>query len=227
MGRFIGLLSTAIVLFVGVVTLLGLLIGDDFGFATFFLVDLFQSRLFTRFFLNITVITLALTIIIGILNLFGVHLRRIVTRQRGWFNSVVLLLSALLVFAVTLAERYNLISAPPGQPTVSMILLDSVQISLEATLGALLFFALVFGAYRLMRRQVTWGGLLFILSLLIVLLGSLPLPGGGLSLLASAREWWLAVPVSAGTRGILLGIALATLVAGLRILIGQDRSYRE
>jgi len=37
----------------------------------------------------------------------------------------------------------------------------------------------------------------------------------------------LSVPVSAGARGILLGIALAITVAGVRVLIGQDRSYRE
>jgi hypothetical protein len=34
-------------------------------------------------------------------------------------------------------------------------------------------------------------------------------------------------PFSAGGRGILLGIALATLVTGVRVLIGQDRSYGE
>jgi hypothetical protein len=37
----------------------------------------------------------------------------------------------------------------------------------------------------------------------------------------------MAVPVSAGARGILLGIALATVVIGVRALIGQDRSYRD
>jgi hypothetical protein len=41
------------------------------------------------------------------------------------------------------------------------------------------------------------------------------------------RDWLLAVPVSAGARGILLGIALATVVTGVRVLIGQDRSYRD
>ena len=36
----------------------------------------------------------------------------------------------------------------------------------------------------------------------------------------------MTVPVSAGARGMLLGIALATVVTGLRVLLGQDRSYR-
>jgi hypothetical protein len=57
------------------------------------------------------------------------------------------------------------------------------------------------------------------------LIGALPLPG--LSLMAGLRDWLMAVPVSAGARGILLGIALATIVTGVRVLIGQDRSYRE
>ena len=37
----------------------------------------------------------------------------------------------------------------------------------------------------------------------------------------------MTVPVNAGASGILLGIALATVVAGVRVLIGQDRTYGE
>jgi hypothetical protein len=53
------------------------------------------------------------------------------------------------------------------------------------------------------------------------------LPIAGLEPLRDIGAWLYAVPVSAGGRGILLGIALATLVTGVRVLIGQDRSYGE
>ena len=56
-------------------------------------------------------------------------------------------------------------------------------------------------------------------------LGALPLPE--VAPLAEVRAWLMAVPVSAGARGILLGIALATGVTGIRVFIGQDRSFRE
>jgi hypothetical protein len=124
-------------------------------------------------------------------------------------------------------ERFNLFGLPAGARAPTAILLETVQVSVESALAALVLFTLVYGAYRLMRRRVTWPHLLFTLVLLIVLLGALPLPGAGVSLLAQTREWLLAVPVSAGVRGLLLGIALATLVTGMRLLIGQDRSYRD
>jgi len=105
-----------------------------------------------------------------------------------------------------------------------MMLLETVQISVESALAGLLFFALVFGAYRMMRYKVTGWGILFISAVLLVLLGSLPLTE--LEPVTDVRDWVMNIPVSAGGRGILMGIALATVVTGVRVLIGQDRSYR-
>jgi hypothetical protein len=68
-------------------------------------------------------------------------------------------------------------------------------------------------------------GILFIITVEIVLIGALPLPG--IAPLTVLTDWLMRVPVNAGARGILLGIALATLVTGLRVLIGQDRTYGE
>ena len=99
------------------------------------------------------------------------------------------------------------------------------QVSVESALAGLVVFALVYGAYRMMRRRVTWAACCSRVALLIILLGALPLPQ--VAVLSDVRDWLLAVPVSAGARGILLGIALATVVTGVRVLIGQDRSYRE
>jgi hypothetical protein len=41
------------------------------------------------------------------------------------------------------------------------------------------------------------------------------------------RDWVVNVPVMAGSRGILLGIALGTIVSGLRLLVGVDRPYSD
>jgi hypothetical protein len=112
-----------------------------------------------------------------------------------------------------------------GARETNQLLLETVQVSVESALAGLIVFALVYGAYRMMRRRVTWSAVLFTLALLIILIGALPLPQVGW--LTQLRGWLLAVPVSAGARGILLGIALATVVTGVRVLIGQDRSYRE
>jgi hypothetical protein len=213
MRRIIAVLGSVIAIGFGLVTLLGLLAGDTTS----------PFAALTSALLQLVVVVVATTVLIGILNLLGVHLGRIFRLQSGWVYSVFLVLSTLLVFGLTLAERANALHPQRGARPYTTILLETVQVSVESALGALVLFALVYGAYRLMRRGATWTGILFTLALLVILIGAIP----GVGFLESVRAWLLAVPVSAGARGILLGIALATLVAGIRVLTGQDRSYRE
>jgi hypothetical protein len=211
-GRLGAALASAIAIGFGLWTLIGLLAGNNTG--------LLNAT--TSVFLQLTVITVAFTVLIGIINLLIVHLRRIGGRKGGWGYSIVLVISALAVIILTVFERANILT---GQPAPTTILLESVQVSIESALAGLVLFALVYGAARIMRRRVSAAKLLFTLILLVMLVGALPLSGAGT--LTSVREWLLAVPVSAGARGILLGIGLATVVTGVRVLIGQDRSYRE
>jgi hypothetical protein len=213
--------TSLIVIFVGVVTVLGLNGNTGVPLYDAFINGLFLPNI-TDAFLQLVVVTTALTVVIGILNLLMVHFGRITGRKGGWGYSVVLVFCTLGVLILAVLERANVLT---GQPSITTILLETVQVSIESALAGLVLFALVYGAYRLMRRRVTWSGILFTLVLLVLLVGALPLPG--LGLIASFRDWLLAVPVSAGARGILLGIALATVVTGVRVLIGQDRSYRE
>ena len=213
--------TSLIVIFVGFVTVLGL--NANTGVPLYDdIVKTFLLPGLANIFLQLVVITTAVTILIGIFNLLAVHTTRIGRFKGGWFYSVVLVISTLGVILLYILERANVLT---GQPAISTVLLETVQVSIESALAGLVLFALVYGAYRMMRRKVTWAGILFTLVLLILLVGALPLPG--LGLITSVRDWLLAVPVSAGARGILLGIALATVVTGVRILIGQDRSYRE
>ncbi len=205
-------LTSAVAIGFGVITLAGLLVSDD--------VSVISDLL-----LQLVVVTIAITVLIGLLNLLTVHLGRIFKTQGGWVYSLVMLISAGLVIVLTILERTDVIEPDVGERAPSAILLESVQVSIESALGGLVFFALVYGAARLMRRRVTWWGILFTAVLMIVLIGALPV--SGLSRLLDVRDWLLEVPVSAGSRGILLGIALGTVVTGARVLIGQDRSYRE
>jgi hypothetical protein len=203
MRRLLTLISTALVIGVGLLTLWGLLSGGGVVAGV------------TAILLQVVVLTVAVTVVIGIFNLLGVHFQRIRTRAGGWGYSIVLFLSALLVIALWAL----------GRDDANAILLETVQVSIESALAGLLLFALVYGAYRLMRKRVTWSYVLFTFSLLVILLGALPL--AQLQPLSDLRAWLLAVPVSAGARGILLGVALATVVTGVRVLLGSDRSYRE
>ncbi len=203
MSRLLGILASAIAIGFGLLTVVGLLTGGG------------VLGSFTDLILQLVVITAGVTLIIGILNLLGVHLGRLAQRGRGAPYSFVLVASFLLVIGLWLLDRDN----------ENMLLLETVQLSVESALAALLVFALVYGAYRLMRRRVSTARVLFTLAVLVVLLGALPLPE--VSFLGQVREWLLNVPVSAGARGLLLGIALATVVTGVRVLIGQEQAYRE
>lgn len=212
MARLGAAFASAIAIGFGLLTLVGLLAGDNAGILT----------ALTRVFLQLTVITVAFTILIGLLNLLAVHFKRITGRKGGWFYSLILILSTLTVLILTVLERAHVLT---GQPSPTTVLLESVQVSIESALAGLVLFALVYGAARILHRKLTASRLLFTLALLILLAGALPLSGS--NVLPQFRNWLLAVPVSAGARGILLGIALAVVVTGVRVLIGQDRSYRE
>jgi len=215
--RLGGALASTIALSVGLITLLGLLVGDGLGLLSLVVNGLFIPQ-FANIFIRLTVVTVAVTIFVGVLNLLSVHVRRITRRTGGGQYSLILLLS----FVVTLV--LYIVDAVTGSD-LSDILLEDVQVSIESALAGLVFFSLVYGAARMLRQRLSWERIVFVLALLIVLVGALPLPA--VAVVSGFSDWMMAVPVSAGARGILLGIALATLVAAIRVLIGQERSYRE
>lgn len=202
MSRLLNAFTAAIAIGVGLLTLLGLLAGGIFG-------------AITDVFLRLAVVTAALAIVVGLLNLFLVHTRRIVRRENGFLYSVPLLVSAGLVLVLWLL----------GADTANRLVLENVLIAAESALAGLLAVVLIYGAYRLLRQRVTWSGVLFIVTVLLMLAGALPLADA--AVLEAVRAWVLAVPVSAGARGLLLGIALAIIVTGVRVLTGQDRPYRD
>ena len=203
--------ASLLIILITAITLLGLLVGDNLGLATG-MANALLIRQIAALLVRVVMVVLAVTVLVGVFNLLTVHATRI--RKPGGLYSIVLILSFMAVIITYMFRR-----------DTSMILLEDVQVSIESALAGLVFFALVFGAYRVLRRRVTWAGVLFVTVMLIVLVGALPLPGTGF--VATIRDWLMNIPVSAGARGILLGIALATLVTGVRVLTGQDRSYRE
>jgi hypothetical protein len=212
-------LTSAIVLGIGLITLLGLTVSNDFGGLTV-IVTATPIRLLTEIFLRLASLVLALSVLVGVLNLFVVNVSRVV---RG--RSIGARLGSLLIIASFLLVVFLRVMDSVNATQNLAVFTETVQVPLEASLAGLLFFALVWGGMRVLRRGLTFGRVMFVAAMMIVLLGALPVRGVGL--LYELNNWLLNVPVSAGARGILLGVGLATLVAGVRILIGQDRQYGE
>jgi len=210
-------LASALVTAIGLITLLGLLVGDDLGPLTI-LVTLgpLPIRLIAELLLRLVVVTVSLAVLLGVLNLMTVHVSRVVRGPGRMARLGSLLL--LLVFLGTV-----LLYLLDGENRVRGLLLDRVQVTIESALSALLCFALIYGACLVLLRRPNFYGALFLVAMLLVMVSALPL--SGIPLLDTLGRWLMNVPVNAGARGILIGIALATIVAGVRVLIGQDRSY--
>lgn len=172
--------------------------------------------------LQVVMVTGALAILVGIINLMNVHLDRIRLLEKGWYYSVIVILSAL---GVMTARALDIHASDDPSLALHQVLFDSVQRSLESALAGLIFFFLVYAAYRMMRNRVSLSGCLFQLVLLIVLVGWIPL--SSLGFFSGLRDWLLEIPTTAGARGILIGIALGTITVGLRTLIGQEQAFRE
>jgi hypothetical protein len=172
----------------------------------------------------------AIAVIIGVFNLLNVNVYKLTSRTRGAWYSFFTLFAFLLVIGVHAADRSGLLDSwvpdkVGDSPIVSLTLMDTVQVTIESALGGVLFFSLVYAAFRMMRRRVTIWNILFLIALLIVLIGYIPM--SNLAFIGGLRDWLLRVPVSAGTRALLIGVALGTVIVGIRLLIGQDRSFRE
>lgn len=220
--RLVVIVTTALVTIVGITTLLGLVIGDvDYAIPSEIPVIGGSSGIMPAgdlafIFIRLAVIVLAFSVLIGVINLISVNAQRTLhgTTWSAKANSAVI----LAMFVIGLI-------APVINANLGNFLLENVQTTIESALAALIFFALVYGAFRMLKRKITFSAILFIITVEIVLIGALPIAQFGV--VRDFTDWLINVPVNAGARGILLGISLATLITGLRVLIGQDRTYGE
>jgi hypothetical protein len=202
---------TAIAISVGLIVLLGYFVPPEmtqFGF-----VLTLRSIL-----VGWAVILAAAAALVGVLNLFLVHLGRMSDNRNPDRYSI------LLVGAFLLTLGFGLYLTP-ADPTYQQIV-NSIQVPVEASLMALLAVTLTFASFRLFQRRKGLMAIVFAISaVFFLLMGSgllatlqdIPAIGGVLG-------FFQRLPV-AGGRGILLGIALGSLTAGLRVLIGADRPY--
>ncbi len=159
----------------------------------------------------------AFALILGIFNILRVHGQRILGSGEERLHSLVLLLAALLSWIPPLFY------GPSGEMTQAM--LDYVITPLGGSLAALVVFTLTLSAVRLLRHRPTPASLLFVLVVALSLLGTTPLLG--FEWLSEVRHWLIHVPGMAGIRGLLLGVALGTVITGVRVLLGIERPHSE
>lgn len=159
----------------------------------------------------------AFALLLGILNILANHARRLVSgeRHRG--------LSLVLIFALlgTLAVGVLL----PNSTTFAW-LFNYLYFPLQSTMAALLAFFIVSAIYRAFKLKSVQAFILLATSLAMFFV-QLPFSAALIPGLSLVRDWLMAVPITAGVRGILLGAALGTIATSLRVLIGVDRPYAQ
>jgi len=212
--RLLNFLATIVVMSSGLITLIGLLSDEGTTAADT-----------ARFLIQLVTVIAAVAVLAGLVNLVAVHLGRFVRAEHGWPYSILVLVVALAVGVLRILDRAEIWSGDLEGEQISARVFEAVQVSLESALAALLVFFLVFAAYRLMRDRVTVWNVLFSLTVIVVLVGWIPFDD--MDVLRDVRDWVVRVPASAGTRGLLIGVGLGTLIVGVRVLLGQDRSFRD
>jgi hypothetical protein len=168
--------------------------------------------------LNWAIILAGVAAIVGIFNLIAVHADKIRRAEKGSVYSALLLIGLVgtLLVGMLLTPRHP----------VMQVLLNGIILPVEAALMALLAVSLLYAAIRLLRRRTDVMGIVFLLTAIILFLGSATLPFGDMPWFGTLIHPWVTqIWALGGARGILIGVALGTLTTGLRVLFGVDRPY--
>jgi len=204
------ILPTAVAVVAGVVTLLGYLI--PYGPLPFLRDEMVRWAL----------VVAAFAFILGFFNVLQVHLARLTSREPGRGYSLVLVLTALASLVITAA---GLRMAPAR--AFSDWWFNYVLFPLQAAAAGLVAFVLAVAGFRMVRYRRSAETLFFLAAALIVLLGTVSMPGVAGRWLSGLRQWWMDVPALARMRGLLIGVGLGTLVVGLRVIVGMDRPHSD
>ena len=157
-----------------------------------------------------------MAVLIGIYNLVAVQMEKIRARQKGSLYGVLLIFSLIATFGLGLIVG-------PDNPYMQLAV-DAVIVPVEASLMAILAVTLIYASIPLFRRRIDVTTVLFLLTAVLFLLAVMPTPFGPIP-----GDWIITqfggMLSRGGARGLLLGIALGTLLTGLRVLFGIDRPY--
>jgi len=200
------LLSTVIAILAGLIVLVG-----------FFLKIPILLEIRTIL-LDWAVIVAAMAVFVGVINMIRVNNTQLSSGQNSRYYNLVLMVSLVLTFGLGLFFK-------TGHPIMNFIFY-SIQMPIEKMLMALLAVTLLLASIRLLQKRLNLFSVLFLLVTLLILLGTAPLPFGEIPFISRIlRPFITQILAGAGARGILLGIALATITTGLRILLAADRPY--
>ncbi len=212
------LLWAAVATATGILVLLGYFVQLDAIPPEGWLQSIFQLRLLL---MRWAVLLAGVALFVGLIHLMAVHWSKVSDQARGWGYSAIFLLAFLATLIL------GLIFGPDSAAV--LLFFNYIQMPVETTLSALLAITLALAGFRLLSRRPDLISAIFIGTAFLVLLGSGPglIPGGSMldSFFGGLRNWLAQVSAAGGARGILLGVALGSIMTGLRVLLAMDRPY--
>jgi hypothetical protein len=202
--RIVPILSAMAAISAGIIVLLGYFISID---------PLPDLRLLLT---DWAIVIAGMAVLVGIFNLVAVQMEKIRTRQKGGVYGALLVLSLIATFGFGLLLG-------PDDPFMRMAV-DAVIVPVEAALMSILAVTLIYASIRLFRRRMDAMSVLFLVAAVVFMLATMPTPFGSIpgDRIILFVEGAFA---RGGARGLLIGIALGTLLTGVRVLFGADRPY--
>jgi hypothetical protein len=168
--------------------------------------------------LNWAIILAGVAALMGVFNLIDVHGEKIRTQAKGSIYSALMLISLFTTFIFALVLK-------PSHPALQMVV-SGVIIPASASLMAIMSVTLIYAAIHLLRQRTSAMSITFLVTAILILIGSLVLPFGQIPILGEMLRPWITQVLSlGGARGILIGVALGSLTTALRVLLAIDRPY--
>lgn len=166
------------------------------------------------------VIIAGMAVLVGIANLVFVQMEKVRSRSKNGLYSGVLVISLILTFGLGLMYK-------PDHAYMQMIM-TAIIIPVEASLLAILAVTLIYASIRLLRRRVDLMSVIFLVSAVLFMLAVMPTPfslNSYVQIFQNIILDFAGMFSRGGARGLLIGVALGTLLTGLRVLFGIDRPY--
>ena len=166
------------------------------------------------------IIIAGMAVLVGIANLVFVQMEKVRSRNKNGLYGGVLIISLILTFGLGLMFK-------PDHAYMQAVV-NAIIIPVEASLLAILAVTLIYASIRLLRRRVDLMSVIFLVSAVLFLLAVMPMPFSMNSYVQIFQNFILdfaGMFSRGGARGLLIGVALGTLLTGLRVLFGIDRPY--
>lgn len=166
---------------------------------------------------NWWMISYAIAMALGFVNLTAIHWKYIQRKREGWIHSIILLVVMYGYLILGMYEKHTGVHFD--------WIYNNVMVPLSSAVFSLVAFFITSAAYRAFRIRTKEATILLVFAL-FVMLGRAPIGDaiwGGWS--DFVGKWVIGTLNTAGMRGIQLGAYVGAFATALRIMLGLERAH--